>query len=266
MNTQSQCLALHRGQWNGLFRQYTPDLVCLSIKKSLITFEEPEPGLIRQTNSYDGSAPQSWEYQSFATGLRFFEAGSFSNGRVQLAPFSAFATEQGFLWHDRKARIVQLFDPQGQPTSFTTICEARHGPLLDPIPVQLLGAWHGTAQILTPDWPEPEVAQTQDLWTGTDHQVRRVSHLGAQVTEQQGTLTASGVHLGSDRYWVFAEGLMARSPAQLPITGSKKSFEIEIFWWLSPTQRLRLLRGYDQRGTWHRVALINEELITEGSL
>ncbi|MFS8830507.1 DUF3598 family protein, partial [Synechococcus sp. R8-2] len=176
MKTQKQCLALHLGVWHGLFSNYRPTAGGWELggqKRSLITFEALAPSsssgspaagsAIRQTNAYyplQGSptpeSSQSWVYQDFSPGLRFFPDGSFSNGRLQLAPFSDFAVEQGFLWGDRKARLVQQWDAQGRLVEVTAILE-RRGQALDPVadcaPLSreqlracLQGRWRGIAQ------------------------------------------------------------------------------------------------------------------------
>ncbi|NJL99897.1 MAG: DUF3598 family protein [Synechococcaceae cyanobacterium RM1_1_27] len=48
-----QALALHHGSWQGIFREYDGSSLALkSQKRSIITFSQPEPGAIHQTNTY----------------------------------------------------------------------------------------------------------------------------------------------------------------------------------------------------------------------
>jgi hypothetical protein len=56
MKTPIQCLALHLGEWHGLFSDYRPTAhggwELVGQKRSLITFEAYGVGRIRQTNAY----------------------------------------------------------------------------------------------------------------------------------------------------------------------------------------------------------------------
>lgn len=276
MKTQKQCLALHLGRWEGIFTEYTPDsLEIKAQKRSVITFEQPEPQIIRQTNAYFSmgselvnSTPTSWEYRDFSVGLRFFEDGSFSNGKVQLAPFSDFATEQGFLVGDQKVRVVQQWNAQGITTSFTTIREIR-GTWQDPgttliSPDHLLGRWQGstttfTAAEYTPIISEIELEfqRDQDDWT---EQIK----IAGQTIKIDGVIAGSRLYLPKFKgQMLFLPGnLIVYSPEQLPIsTHSDRSFKVGLGWLPAPDIYLRMIRQYDQNGSWQSVALLQAKKI-----
>ncbi len=255
MKTQRQCLALHLGTWQGLFSNYRPTAHGWELagqKRSLITFEALDLGGIRQTNAYyplEGSptpeSHQSWVYQDFSPGLRFFPDGSFSNGRLQLAPFGDFAVEQGFLWGDCKARLVQQWDAQGRLVGVTVILE-RRGQALDlaanfpsltkaQLSLALQGRWRGIAQSFSapdsllsetevcfsePDWISPWDPLPGGLWIG-----------------------------GPD-------------PLPIPTLHRDRRFSVSLGWFPEgPEGRhlLHLVRDYDERGAWQRVTLIRLE-------
>ncbi len=265
MKTQKQCLALHLGEWHGLFSDYRPTANGWELggqKRSLITFaaldlpsSSGSPAAlsaIRQTNAYyllQGSpSPEnshSWIYQDFSAGLRFFPEGSFSNGRVQLAPFSDFAVEQGFLWGEHKARVVQQWDVQGRLVLVTTILEHR-GKNLDPV------------TDCPPIHKEQLRARLQGKWRGIAQSFSAVDYL----------LSETEVHF-SGAEWVsdwdpLPGGLWIGGPDPLPIptAHSDRSFSVSLSWfpeWKEGRQLLRLVRDYDARGTWQRVTLIRAE-------
>jgi Domain of unknown function (DUF3598) len=263
MKNQMQCLAMHLGQWEGVFTNFSPDATFLSQKESVILFEEPEPKVIRQTNRYPGCTDRVWEYRDLSRGLQFFEDGSFSNGRGQLAPFSDFATEQGFLHGDRKARIVHLFDTEGKASSVTTIQEVRgsyHQPISIDNPLKtLVGTWRGEALVLSPNWPEPEKLESVCTLEKDGMQVHRQSRIGVDTVGWNGTDKDGYVDFDSYSMVFYPGNLWAVSPGQLPVLSTDKSFSIEIGWFIEPRACLRMIRHYDATGAWQKTTLIQEQ-------
>ena len=263
MKNQMQSLAMHLGQWEGMFTDFSPEAKLLAQKSSVILFEEPEPKVIRQTNRYPGCEDKVWEYRDLSAGIRFFEDGSFSNGRVQLAPFSTFATEQGFLYKDQKARIVQLFDVDGKASTIITIQEVRGRtaqeipPLYNPLE-RLLGTWKGEALVLFPDWPEPEKLESELILEKDGTRIHRQFKMGAQTFDGIGNYEDSAVGFDDCRMVFFPGNLMTMSPPQLPLLSSDKSFAIEIGWLVEPKTCFRMIRYYDHKGSWQKVVLIKE--------
>ncbi len=264
MKNQIQSLAMHLGQWEGMFTDFSSEVKLLGHKSSVILFEEPEPKVIRQTNRYPGCEDKVWEYRDLSAGIRFFEDGSFSNGRVQLAPFSTFAAEQGFLYGDQKARIVQLFDTDGKATTITTIQEMRGRTYQTPASLKnplerLLGTWKGKALVLSPDWPEPEKLESELIFEKDGTQIHRQFKMGMQVFDWIGIHEDSSVDFKSSVMVFFPGNLMAMSPPELPLLSSDKSFSMEIGWLVDPRTCLRMIRYYDHKGSWQKVVLIKEQ-------
>lgn len=253
MTTQRECLALHLGEWHGLFSEYRPTAhgwELVGQKRSLITFEALDRDAIRQTNAYyplEGSptptSRQSWVYQDFSPGLRFFPDGSFSNGRLQLAPFGDFAVEQGFLWGERKARVVQQWDPQGRLVRVTVILE-RRGQVLD------LGA----------DFPALTQAQLGEALQG------RWRGIAQSFSAADSLLSETHVDLSewASPWDPLPGGLWIGGPDPLPIPTLHRDrrFSLSLSWFPEgPEGRhlLRLVRDYDEGSAWQRVTLMRLE-------
>ncbi|MEN9202394.1 MAG: DUF3598 family protein [Thermostichus sp. DG_1_6_bins_120] len=258
MKTQKQCLALHLGEWHGFFSTYQPTAAGWQLsgqKCSRIRFEAlgtDGTGGIRQTNSYyplQGSprpgSCHSWVYQDFSAGLRFFPEGSFSNGRVQRAPFSDFAVEQGFLWQDRKARVVQQWDPQGHLVQVTTILERR-------------GQLPELAAELFPLSKEELRERLQGEWWGVAQSFSSLDYR-LQETEVHFCGTAWLSHWDP-----LPGGLWIGGTDPLPTTtaAGERSFSVSLSWFPQPErcqEVLRLIRDYDARGAWQGVTLIRAQ-------
>lgn len=236
-------LAQHLGRWQGRFIQFDPvGLIPIGERQSLITFEALAGGGIQQTNVYfeleepieDGRPGQSWVYHDLAGGLRFFPDGSFSNGRLQLAPFSDFGAEQGFLWQDRKARVVTQFARGGELSGITVILEVR-------------GSWAEQGfqtSLLTPDrihrsWRGRQICfKTSDL-IPTESPIEFSGSLQQNLGLLPGNLWISGARQVPD-----------------PLKHRDRSFRLELGWMPDPQVYLQLIREYDSQGAWQQITWI----------
>jgi len=262
-------LALHLGTWTSLFTDYHLDIVKRTYTTGKITpteiiFEQPEPMLIQQTNRYPGETPKIWEYRNFAAGLCFFQEGSFSNGQVQLAPFSAFGVEQGFLVGDTKIRLVQLFDEQGRIGKIVWIREQRNSLGLTtptpPVAQGLAGTWQGLAYVMKGDSLQPEPLATTTHWHFATETVSRHTTIGSQETDIWEARGDTSVFVGHSYVGYFLPGggygLM---PLELPQLARDKSFWVEMGWQVNPEQCLRMRRTYNLQGAWENTMLICEQ-------
>lgn len=236
--TQLEGLAQHLGRWEGRFIQLDPcTFTPISRRQSLITFERLPQGGISQTNVYfdveetidDARPGQRWIYHDLAAGLRFFPDGSFSNGRLQLAPFSEFAAEQGFLWKDRKARVVTQFDPQGYLKAITLILEVR-GRWTEPDPA-------GFGSVLAPD-------QIPRSWQGETICYRAADLIPSEPDQSRVTLSGEP-HPLLGNLWLSG----ARQVPD-PLRQRDRSFCLELGWMPEPQVFLHLRREYDPSGAW----------------
>jgi hypothetical protein len=115
---------------------------------------------LRRYSDFDYQDPPtqdySQDYRALGRQIIFFGTGAFSKGAWQLAPFTEFGAEFGFVDGDRRMRFVQLYNKQLELDSLTFIREFRKGSdaeeKLTLTVEQLLGTWHGQAYTAYPDW------------------------------------------------------------------------------------------------------------------
>lgn len=160
------------GEWQGSFTSVSTEGELLDSTSSILNLEGLENNqlvrfrLRRFAPGGDNQPPLSdyvQEYRSLGKQI-IFETGAFSKGSLQLAPFTEFGAEYGFVAENRRLRFVQLYDSQGSLSSLTLIREfksgtdARERPLLTL--EQLLGRWEGTACTAYSDWRPLETYAT----------------------------------------------------------------------------------------------------------
>ena len=146
------------GEWQGSFTSISTEGELLDSTSSILNLEGLENNqlvrfrLRRFGSGGDNQPPLSdyvQEYRSLGKEIIFFETGAFSKGSLQLAPFTEFGAEYGFVAENRRLRFVQLYDSQGSLIRLTLIREFRSGTDARERPQltleQLLGRWEGTA-------------------------------------------------------------------------------------------------------------------------
>jgi hypothetical protein len=123
MKSQWECLLQNLGEWQGSFTRVSPQGEILEDTPSIVCLEGLNDNqTIRQTIRL-GTDEKILEYSSLGRGVLFFQNGAFSQGSIQLAPFSEFGAELGLIDENIRLRLVQLFDKNGQLNQFTLIRE-----------------------------------------------------------------------------------------------------------------------------------------------
>jgi hypothetical protein len=204
------------------------------------------------------------EYSSLSRSTLIFENGAFSQGSMQLGVFSDFGAEFGFVMGDRRLRLVQLFQPEGEFARITLIREQRESstaPERPPLTVEhLLGEWHGEATTLYPDLRSPETYKT---WLRLDRQGDTLEqHLSSDTFSFTSTAQVRGSVLrfsqGSHPVQVvlLPDGASCTCPPAIP---RGQNFFLEVGWLVAPDQRQRLIRQYDAQGGWSSLTLVKEQ-------
>jgi len=253
------------GEWQGSFTSVALDGELLTSTPSILNLEGLENNQLvrfrlRRFGSGGYSEPPlsdySQEYRSLGQQNIFFETGAFSKGTVQLAPFSEFGAEYGFVAENRRLRFVQLYDRQGDLSSLTLIREFRSGTEAQERPpltvAQLLGQWQGTACTVYADWQPTEFCTTHLTITNLgDDRLQQQLSFGDRALTSTARIEGNSLHFeaGSSprKILLLPDGASSNTP--LHIT-HRQPFFVEVGWLVTDTERQRLIRSYNDKGEW----------------
>ena len=272
MRSQWECLLQNLGEWQGSFTRFSPQGELLEDTPTVVSFEglnnnQTMRQIVRRFQPNQAVEEKVLEYSSLGRGILFFENGAFSQGSIQLAPFSEFGAELGLIHGERRLRLVQLFDKTGQLNRLTLIREKLPGATTverPPLTVDdLVGSWQGEGVTIYPDGRSPDTYPT----------MLRVDKNGDELTQQltfnQGASTrniSSTARIeGSILYFeggsqptqvlLLPDGASSTSPQQVRV---RQAFFLEVGWLLQPGERQRLIRHYNEKGEWSTLTLVTE--------
>ncbi len=274
MRSQWENFLLNLGEWHGSFTQFSPLGEIVKDTPSILQLEGLNDNktvrlcLRRFPPSPDGiTKPPVDElvrqYQSLGRDIRFFDNGAFSQGTIQLAPFSQSGAEFGFLTENRRLRLVELFDPDGNLEQLTLIREKRaQTDTVEPpqLTVEaLLGTWKGEAITLYPDLRSPDRFSTQ-----MQLQLDNTGRLNQSLTFADQTFSSTARIEGSILYfdqgsttkvYLLPDGASATVPQQVKL---RQALFFEAGWLVHPHERQRLIRRYNNKGEWESLTLVIE--------
>ena len=264
-------LIRHLGHWRGSFTRLSPQGEIETDIPSLLTLDglngnqtvrltlqhfDPETDAVTYEKVQEFSAPN--------LGFPIFENGAFSQGSVQLSSVSDFGAEFGFVHGDRRLRLVQLFPPGGSPPRLTLIREYREGTQASERPPltldALLGDWRGEATTLYANGRSHDTANTQlqlkrqgdslDLFLsyGPHFEFTSTAQIAGNVLKFEQDQPPIQVLL-------LPDGASCTFPLKV---GAGHPFFLETGWLIEPNLRQRLIRNYDDKGTWVSLTLVTE--------
>jgi hypothetical protein len=251
------------GEWDGSFTQVSTDGKLISSTPSLLTLEGLEDNQLvrfrvrRFANdlSEQPIVDNVQEYRSLGRQAVFFDTGAFSKGSLQVAPFSEFGAEYGFVSGDRRSRLVQLFDKQGSFDSLTLIREIRSGTAARMRPeltvAQLLGKWAGTAVTVYPDWKPADSYATSLEIKDVGGSLHQQLSFGGRTISSTARIEGNRLHFEEGatprRVLLLPDGVSSNTPLQI---SHRQPFFVEAGWLLSDHDRQRLIRSYNEKGEW----------------
>ncbi|MDM3843655.1 MAG: DUF3598 family protein [Aphanizomenon gracile PMC649.10] len=253
------------GEWRGSFTKISPNGEILDSTPSILNLEADDNNetvifRLRRFDSHDYDSPPIQDYQQEYRSLGrqniFFATGAFSKGTLQLAPFSEFGAEYGFVDDDRRSRLVQLYDQQGNFINLTLIREFRSFTNAYERPQltveQLIGNWQGQAHTvysdLRPSATYPTCLEIQKIGDG---------YLEQKLSFQSQIITAKARIAGNKiisetegitrQILLLPDGTSSNVPLQLQL---RKPFFVEAGWLVRENERQRLIRSYSDKGEW----------------
>jgi hypothetical protein len=241
------------GEWRGSFTKISPHGEILDSTPSILNLEADDHNQavlfrLRRFNSgnYDSPPIQDYqqEYRSLGRQNIFFATGAFSKGTLQLAPFSEFGAEYGFVDDDRRLRLVQLYDQKGNFISLTLIREFRSFTDAYERPQltveQLIGNWQGKAHTVYADLRPSETYATylEIKKIGDGYLEQKLSFQSQIISETEGIYR---------QILLLPDGSSSNVPLQLQL---RKPFFVEAGWLVRENERQRLIRNYSDKGEW----------------
>jgi hypothetical protein len=265
MATNWENFLKNQGEWRGSFTKVSLDGALLTSTPSILNLVSSEDNTLMTfrlrrfgPEGYDSQPTQDYqqEYRTLGRQIIFFETGAFSKGALQLPYASQFGAEYGFVGQDRRLRLVQLYTPQKEFESLTLIREFRSGTTASerpPLTVEsLLGEWQGNARTIDTNWydsgPVPthlQIRRTDDL------HLQQVLSFGDQkitsTAQIEGNSLIFAGKCSNRQITLLPDGASSNVPLTLKLG---EPFFVEAGWLVSDRERQRLIRHYDEKGTW----------------
>ncbi|MBW4644443.1 MAG: DUF3598 family protein [Goleter apudmare HA4340-LM2] len=266
MKSQWLCLLENLGEWQGSFTRFSPQGTLLEDIPSIVSFEGLNNNqTMRQIVRRQGQEDLFLEYSSLGKSTLLFENGAFSQGSIQLAPFTEFGAELGLIHENRRLRLVQLFNKNGQLDKLTLIREHLAGTEFtenSQLKIDdLLGAWQGEAITIYTDL-RPSTTTSTNLKLELDTTGRLIQSLsfGEHIITSSATINGSIIHFDEDtqkqvQVLLLPNGASATSPLKVNL---RQSFILEVGWLIKPNLRQRMIRSYNEKGEWTSLTLVTE--------
>lgn len=267
MKSQWECFLQNLGIWEGSFTNFSPQGTLLNDTPSRLSLEGLNNNqTVRLTLCRSGRDDLVKEYSSLGRSLLFFENGSFSEGVIQLGPFSEFGGELALVHENRRLRLVQLFDNTGELKELILIREHLAGTPADERPTlqinDLLGEWQGQAVTIYPDLRSPDTYSTIfKLQLDDAGRLIQSTSFAERTITSTATIKDSIVLFDQNpqkqvQVLFLPNGASATSPVKVQL---RQPFFLEVGWLIQPNLRQRMIRSYNDKGEWVSLTLVTEE-------
>ncbi|OKH36368.1 hypothetical protein NIES2119_17120 [[Phormidium ambiguum] IAM M-71] len=272
MKSQWECLLENLGEWRGSFTRFSPAIELLADTPTIVSLEglnnnQAIRQKIQKFSSTGEVSEQVLEYSSLGRSVLFFENGAFSQGSIQIAPFSEFGAELGLIDGNLRLRLVQLFNKNSELESITLIRETLASSQPREIPdltvEQLLGEWVGEAVTIYPDWRSPDTYPTHlKIYRNESGElVQQLSFANRNIesiAKIQGSILCFEQSPQRVQVLLLPNGASASCPAKISFG---QNFFLEVGWLYLPNQRQRLIRSYNEKGEWVSLTLVKEKRV-----
>jgi len=268
MKSQWECFLQNLGVWEGSFTNFSPQGTLLNDTPSRLSLEGLNNNqTVRLTLSRSGQ-DMIREFSSVGGGLLFFENGSFSEGLIQLGPFSEFGGELALVHENRRLRLVQLFDKNGYLNGLTLIREHLAGTqTAERPPLQindLLGEWQGKAVTIYRDLRSPDTySTTLKLQLDDARRLIQSTSFAERTITSTATIKDQIILFDQDpqkqvQVLLLPDGASATSPLKVQL---RQPLFLEVGWLIQPNLRQRMIRSYNDKGEWVSLTLVTEERV-----
>ena len=265
------------GEWHGSFTRFSPQGKQVTDTPTLVTLKGLNDNknvhqVVRYLPPDEPSRDVVVDYDSLNRTIIFFPNGAFSQGSMQLAPYSTFGGEFGLIDNDfgdgsRRLRMVELYNSSNQLERIVLIREKLPHSNVPERPLltvsDLVGEWQGEAMTMYADLSNPT----------TFSSYLQIKQLDGKHLEQKlafGDRTLSSVAQIEGSRLIFADSELSTQVLLLPDGASCNcpieaklghNFVLEMGWLLQPHIRQRIIRTYNTKGNWVSCTLVTEQKI-----
>ena len=259
------------GTWEGSFTHLSAEGIEMKDTPTVITFEtSPNNQAVHQVVNYlpkdQPTSKVSVDYTptSFSRDLIFFPNGSFCRGNSQWYGYGNFMSEFGLIERDRRLRTVNIYNNSTNLNRIVLIREKLPDSNTSERPQlkveDLLGEWQGEATTIYPDSHEAKTSKSHLKITQKAH-----DQIEQEISFGNRKITSTAKILGSRL--LFENSNLPIQILLLPDGGSCNcpleikscyGFVLELGWLLEPNKRQRIMRNFDQKGTWISSTFVTE--------
>ena len=274
MLSQWDCFLKNLGEWHGSFTRFSPQGEELEDTPSIVTLEGRQNNqavhqIVRYLSPDKPSRDIVVDYSknSLNRTILFFETGAFSQGSMQWGPYSTFGGEFGLNYGDRRLRMVELYNNSSRLEKVVLIREKLPTSQTPERPVltvdSLLGEWHGEAVTMYADLRNPDRFSTHlQIAKITSDRIEQKLSFGDRVITSTAKIDNSKLLFETNNLPVqillLPDGASCNCPKEIKLGNN---FVLEMGWLLEPNKRQRIVRSYDDKGTWISCTLVTETKI-----
>ena len=271
MLSQWECFLKNLGEWHGSFTRLSPKGEVTEDIPTIVTLEGRQDNrAVHQVVHYmpKDSPTRDVEVNYTSTSLSrsivFFEDGTFCQGSMQWSPYSQFGAELGLLEGDRRLRMVELYNNSSHLEKVVLIREKLPNTTTPERPHltvnSLIGEWQGTAVTRYADFKNPDTFETHLKITQTDNNhIEQTLSFGdrhitssARIEDNRLLFEDSPIPI---QIILLPDGASCNCPLE-PQLGHH--FVLEMAWLVEPLRRKRIMRTYNDKGTWTSCTLVTE--------
>lgn len=273
MLSQWECLLKNLGEWQGSFTRLSPQGEKVEDIPTVVTLEGLNDNktvhqVVRYLYPNRPSKELVLEYSSLNRTILFFDNGAFCQGSMQWGPYGEFGAEFGLIDRDRRLRMVQQYNSSNQLERLVLIREKlpqSNTPERPPLTLeQLIGEWRGEAITIYPDFRTPDTYTTHlQIERQNNNYIEQKLSFGNRTIASTAKVDGSRLLFENSglpvQILLLPDGASCNCPLEIK---SGQNFVLEMGWLLQPNQRQRIIRSYNEKGSWINCTLVSEEKIS----
>jgi hypothetical protein len=273
MLSQWECLLKNLGEWQGSFTRLSPQGQEVENIPTVVTLEGLNDNkTVHQVVRYlyRDRSPRELvlEYSSLNRTILFFDNGAFCQGSMQWGPYGEFGAEFGLINGDRRLRLVQQYNNTNQLERLVLIREKLPQSNTSERPPltleQLIGEWQGDAVTIYPDLRTPDTYTTYlQIERQSNNCVKQKLSFGNRTIASTAKVDGSCLVFENSGLPVqilfLPDGASCNCPLEIK---SGQNFVLEMGWLVQLNRRQRIIRSYNEKGTWVSCTLVTEEKIS----